>query len=133
MCTLVGNLNLSRMTGLVNVYLSHDDSDDQPSSHAEHTRGSTTSSSRQNLTRDASREQRRTTTTDPKGSMCRRPYELSIRIRDTSTRVIQHPTKSTRRTTPASQPTCCTSAPGGGGIARTYAVTVRTNVGTLHL
>ena len=48
----------------------------------------------------------------------------------TSTRVSQHPSIPT--TTPASQPTCRTSAWRGGGIARTYAATVRTHVETLH-
>ena len=43
------------------------------------------------------------------------------------------PTRPTRRTTPASQPTCRTSAWRGGGIARTYAATVRAHVETLEL
>ena len=60
--------------------------------------------------------------------ICRRPAVLLTAILVIVTTVADMPT---RRTTPATQLTCRTSAWRGGGIARTYAAIVRTHVHSL--
>ena len=96
-------------------------------SQVKHSRGSTPSSPREPLPRDASSEQSRATGTERCGGYTALPAESSLLELPTSS-VPSIPSLATvlsRRTTPASQPTCRTSAWRGGGIARTYAATAQ--------